>query len=378
MGLFGQKDAYLGIDIGANGIKLVELRKTKGRPQLWTYGMLHEKLDIHIKQRPQGQGTEGVENLSKPLASSDVEKPMQILTLDDPRIETYANFLKDLIKTAKVTTKRVTASLPVSYIFHAVVTLPPVPEKEIMYHIEAKVKKLISRPLEEVELISQKLPLSKEEEKKYLKYLVTAAPRDLVTFYTAIFQKAGLQVEELETEAFALERSLVGKDKSVSMVVDIGSERTNFFIIDQGIPVTQRSIQVAGDSITAAVSKSLGVEEEIAKQIKHDIKYMQNIKMDMSAFSSVFEPIVKEIQYSLDLYLHQTGNEQKRPDKIVLSGGGAVFPFVAEYIRKSTNIRVFVGDPWARVVYQQGLKPVLDEVGPSLAVSIGLAMRNIV
>ena len=35
-------------------------------------------------------------------------------------------------------------------------------------------------------------------------------------------------------------------------------------------------------------------------------------------------------------------------------------------------MKVFVGDPWARVVYQQGLKGILNDLGPRMGVSIGL------
>jgi hypothetical protein len=42
------------------------------------------------------------------------------------------------------------------------------------------------------------------------------------------------------------------------------------------------------------------------------------------------------------------------------------------------QIKTFIGDPWARTVYPLDLKPVLQELGPRFAVSIGLAMREIV
>ena len=50
MSLFSKSEAYLGIDIGAHGIKLVELHKFKGRPQLWTYGIAEQELDIHLPE----------------------------------------------------------------------------------------------------------------------------------------------------------------------------------------------------------------------------------------------------------------------------------------------------------------------------------------
>jgi Tfp pilus assembly PilM family ATPase len=50
MSVFQKTEGYLGVDLGAGGIKMVELHKTKGRPQLWTYGIAHQALDIHLQQ----------------------------------------------------------------------------------------------------------------------------------------------------------------------------------------------------------------------------------------------------------------------------------------------------------------------------------------
>ncbi|RKX90927.1 MAG: pilus assembly protein PilM, partial [Spirochaetes bacterium] len=47
------------------------------------------------------------------------------------------------------------------------------------------------------------------------------------------------------------------------------------------------------------------------------------------------------------------------------------------YLGEALNMRVYLGDPWARVIYPEDLKPVLDEIGPRFAVAIGLAMRDI-
>ncbi|KKQ55012.1 MAG: hypothetical protein US74_C0045G0015, partial [Parcubacteria group bacterium GW2011_GWA2_38_13] len=41
------------------------------------------------------------------------------------------------------------------------------------------------------------------------------------------------------------------------------------------------------------------------------------------------------------------------------------------------NMRVYLGDPWARVIYPEELKPALAEVGPRFSVAIGLAMKEI-
>jgi type IV pilus assembly protein PilM len=198
-----------------------------------------------------------------------------------------------------------------------------------------------------------------------------------VAFYTAIFQKAGLFLRELETEAFALERSLVGLDKNTAMVVDIGAERTNFFIIDQGLPLTHRTITVGGNSLDHILQKSLGIDLKLIQQVKRDFARNPH-SMPVSIFTPILDPILKEIEYSFDLFLHETGNEGKHPEKIILTGGSAVLPFIVEEIKKKFSMKVFLGDPWARVIYQDGLKSILDDIGPRMSVAIGLALRNIV
>jgi len=162
------------------------------------------------------------------------------------------------------------------------------------------------------------------------------------------------------------------------MVVDVGAERTNFFIIDQGLPMTHRSVQIGGDTINNILSGRLGVGGDIVEQVKTDTSRLDWTKINTSLFDSVTGPVVKEIEYSFDLFLSQLGNQNKRPEKIVLTGGSSFFPLLKQQIEKHFEMKVFVGDPWARVVYQQDLKVLLDSIGPRMAVSIGLALRNII
>ncbi len=379
MSLFKKNEAYLGVDIGAHGIKLVELHKTKGRPQLWTYGIVDQELDIHLPETGMKSPEEILAEEASVFLNSENGKEKkntkELPDLDDPRIDKYAKLLKELVKRSKVTTNMATASLPVSYIFHAILNLPKVEDKEIDAIVKAEVKKMSPRPVEEMQIVHQKIP-NEDEKAKTISILVTAAPKVLVQFYTLIFQKAGIQLQELETEAFALERSLVGRDKATSIVVDIGAERTNFFIIDKGLPITHRSVSEGGNTIDRTLAKALGVEREMASQIKKDLTRMQ--KVPDHVFMPLVDIITKEIAYSLDLFSSQTGNEGKKPEKIILTGGASVLPFFKEEIEKKFSMKVFVGDPWARTVYQDGLRQILDGLGPRMAVSIGLAMRNIV
>jgi hypothetical protein len=46
-------------------------------------------------------------------------------------------------------------------------------------------------------------------------------------------------------------------------------------------------------------------------------------------------------------------------------------------LAQELNIRTYIGDPWARVIYPQELRPLLDTIGPRFSLAIGLAMRDI-
>ncbi|MFB6181435.1 MAG: pilus assembly protein PilM [Candidatus Magasanikbacteria bacterium] len=377
MSLFGSEEqTYVGVDIGSGGIKVVELKEEKERPQLWTYGMVENPIDIHLDTADSTPEEHTKESGDIVLPEDQDNNTPEEMQLDEEKVNKCAGTLEKLIKQSKVKGDEVTASLPVSFVFHTIVTVPEMEEDDLSEVIKAEVDKLINRPVDEMQIVHREIPNS--EDSDYQRFLVTAAPKKLVKFYSAIFQKAGLQLQELETEAFSLQRSLVGDDPSTVLVVDIGTERSNFFIMDQGLPMTHRSIEVGGETIDTILSDITDLKQQDITQVKKDVSRLQEQDIDPSPFEQLTDPLIKEIEYGFDLYAHQSGNENKRPEKIILTGGSSFFPPIAKALRDYFDMKVFIGDPWAHVVYQQGLKQILDEIGPRMSVSIGLALRNLV
>jgi Tfp pilus assembly PilM family ATPase len=169
--------------------------------------------------------------------------------------------------------------------------------------------------------------------------LVNAVPLELVSFYTKVFKKAGLKIDSLEPESAALSRSLVGKDSALTMVIDMGAERTNFFIIDETKTITHQSIEVGGDKINRFLQTMLGIKEDLVDQVKQDLfrKLLTSTedslltkKSFLDTFNAVIDPIIKEVAYGFEVYLRQGSTEQKQPEKIILTGGAAFFPFLAQ------------------------------------------------
>lgn len=354
MPFFKQKTKnFLGIDIGLSGIKLVELANDGGHARLVTYAYV------------------------------DIGAPNFDVLFND-RVEELAKTIKDMVAKARCTTKNTIAAVPVSSVFSSIISVPASNDKELGAAIQWEAKKLIPVPLEEIQLDHKLIEgeAKDEKNKKVNRVLLTGAPKSLVNRYIDLLnRRCGLNLLSLETEAFAQIRSLVGRDRSNIMVIDIGFQRTNISVIEAGIPFLNRSIAVGGDAITQTISQMIGISYQQAETMKRDIRSMETFAPsgDLTPIlTTLLKPIINEIRYSFSLYQGQgTPGEQKKIDKIILTGGSALLPRLPEFITQLMNVNAYLGDPWARVVYPLDLRPILDEIGSRFAVSIGCAMRDI-
>jgi len=351
MALFGQsKPSYLGVDFGGGGVKLVELLNEKGRARLMTYAF--------------------------------VDRPVEEMTrnyVDDAA--GTAELLKKMLKKAKVTSRKAVSALPIASVFSSIISVQKTAKKEELEQaVMWQAKKLIPLPLEEMTVDWKPITIGAQQpDDKYVQILLTGAAKSLIAKYRAIFESAGLELTSLETEALAMIRSLIGRDRSPTLVLDIGTLRTNIMIVENGVPFVSRSVALGGLTVTKEMSTAMGMPSEEAESMKIDAAAMASMYNAgfPKLFEKVFAPILTELNYSTNLFLSQKANENKRLDKIILTGGGALLPQLAEYLSKAMSLRVYIGDPWARVVYPEALRPVLNQIGSRFGVSVGLAMRDI-
>ncbi len=358
MGLFGTKPkSYLGIDIGTAGIKLVEIGREQNRSRLLTYA--------YTERGPEELGTSYVE-----------------------QTDYTAELLKKMVKRAKARSVEVISGLPGSSVFSSVITVPAVGNKEMPSVIETQASKLIPMPITEVILdwkplvsTEPKEAKPKEGEKsktKTTQIILTAAAKSMVKKYVDIFKKSGLKLASLETEAFALVRSLVGKDKSIVAILDVGAVRTNVIIVENGIPVLSRSIALGGVNFTKNIAAMLQMDLRSAEQFKRDAKSISSLFTEgqiPKTLEQIFVPIGNELRYSFNLYAGQN-ESPKKVEKLILTGGSAILPQLTTYLTNLLGINTYVGDPFARVLAHEELRPVLNEIASRFAVSVGLAMRE--
>lgn len=342
MSILNSSASYMGIDIGSTSIKIAELGRSGRQIKLLNYGFSEI-------------------NTVKPV---DWQKQTDLA----------ANIINKIIKDSDIRSQNAVSALPTFAVFSSVLNLSNVQKKDIDSAVHWEAKKVIPLPLEEM-ILDWKIV--NEKDSKNIRVLLTGAPKALVKKYVEIFKKAQINLLSLETETFSLVRSLIGVDKSTVMVVEIGASTTDVTIVDNSIPILNRSIDIGGVRISNEIGKNLTVDLPQAEQFKYDLGIHALKSKDNNApkiITDIISPIVDEIKYALNLFHNKSGKEA---EKIILSGGSALLPNINHYLGKILDKKVIIGDPWARVSYPEELRPLLNEIGPRMAVAIGLAMREL-
>ncbi|OGF21292.1 hypothetical protein A2316_02085 [Candidatus Falkowbacteria bacterium RIFOXYB2_FULL_38_15] len=339
--------SYLGVDLGTTSVKLVELKEEEKHAKLVTYGY------------------------SEQTEKTSSEK--SLLETPDKAID----LLKKICVKAKTTTRQAVAGLPAASVFSSIITVPGT-GKDVAQAVHLEAKKILPLPVEETILDWRVLGDEADKTKKSSQILLTAAPKELVKKYLDIFKGAGLNLISLETETFALVRSLVGIDKSAIVIINMGAMSTAISIIENGVPFLSRSLNIGGLTITNELSASLGMDFSEAEQLKYDVGMSTESGGNMSKIvEKAFAMLLNEIKYCVNVYQTQGNGGVKRVEKIILTGGGSTMPNFVDYLGQALNMRAHIGNPWARVIYPESLKPILDQIGPRFAVAIGLATREI-
>ncbi len=416
MGLFSSVTSYLGVDIGTSSIKLVELENFKNQARLKTYGYADVKTNV-LSTNIEKNNEQIAKYINFIIDKANIQSKQIIAAL--PTFSVF-NFIinlppmpkKDLDAAIKWEAKKF-IPVPIDEMIldwkilnKKKVKVPKTKGAEVQNIIDEKEDKkeetksdnpadknkdLIqelesnqastSAKLEDkqsqtsgVKNPAQLLGQNKDDGKNY-RILLTAAPKNLVARYIDIFKRAKLNLLSLETEAFALARALMGNDTSTVMIVDIGATTADICVIEDSVPILNRGIDTGGDFITKTIMNSMNVNKDRAEQFKRDFGLSSISNKNVpDVIQRSLNSIINEIKYVFELYRRQ-GNAQI--DKIIITGGSAFLPSLTSYLSELLSLPVVIGDPWDRVIYPLDLKPVLQEIGPRMAVSIGLASRDI-
>ncbi len=376
MFLFKKKsNNYLGIDISASAVKIVELEKDDNRHNLKNYAIF---------------------SLEKYLKDKGKEIDPEAFKMSN---EEVADIVKRTIKEAKIKSKDVYLSVPVYSSFYTLIDFPNMSEKEIAAAIPFEARKYVPVPISEVVLdwsivsppsiqnpniqnsgqINSKTVQQKNQanQQKSQQVLLIAVPKKIINDYSQIIKLAGLNLKGIEGETFSLARALIGNDKSVIILIDNGARSINISIIDDGYIRVTHNLEMGGRKISKAIAQQMNFSFEKAEQVKRGLSNGQSANQLNSQLKGVIQSslgvIVIEIKKIIDSYQNKYN---RRIEKCILVGSGARLVGFTDHLVEKLSLDTAMGNPFARMAYPQILKPILKDLGFSLAVAVGLAMRE--
>ena len=349
----------LGIDIGTSSIKIIEISQAGGKRKLENFGDL--------------------------LISTLEEKSFRTFKKNSLFLSSIgvAQAIQEILQEAEIKTNLVNFSIPDFSTFFTSFELPPMPKEEISRAVSYAARQHIPLPLTEVTLdwqIIEGEPLKKTK----TRVLLVSVANQIISQYQKISEKVNLKLSHMEAEAFALNRALIkeeDKDKAV-VLVDIGAMSTTINVIDRNILKSSYSVDIAGNEFTSAIAKSLNIDYNEAEKIKKKYGFMSEIRQGKEFTKEIAEEINKALAPLFDLILveikkiSQNIGQIEEIDKYILAGGSALLPGLRDYYFQQLGKKTIVANPFSDISYPPVLDKTIQEIGPSFATAVGLALRG--
>lgn len=337
--------AMVGLDIGSRTIKIVEVEKEGASYSLTASGIVG-------------------------YSGTSVDK-----MVDEKEMSSLGQIIKKLHSEAGVSSKDVVISLPEPQVFTRTIKFPLLTDSEIASAVKWEAEQYIPIPISEA--IIQHTILSRNENASPPEVLVllVAAPRVVVEKYTKVVQLAGLNTIAVETELVALTRALAPLDKTV-LLVDLGATSTNIAVAKNSLLSFSRSIPIAGEAFTRAVSQGLGVTSQQAEEYKktYGLEAAQLEGKVKGVLDPVLRMVVDEIKKAVSYYLSEEKGDT--PSALIVTGGTSGMPEIISMLTKLVGMEVLVGNPFGNIKVDPETAQKLAPYAPLYSVAVGLALRE--
>ncbi len=237
--------AFVGLDIGTQNIKVIEVRGSGKSLQVTALAM---------GDTPPGSIQQGMITDSKALGAA-IKQLCQ----------------KNGIKSGKV----IAAASGSAGVVVRVIEVPRMTPTELAETMKWEVERHIPFPVNDVEMAYQAIdsPAAADPNAQNMEVLLAVAQRDLVASQLSTLETSGLRAVAIDVEPLAIGRSLLNlsrdglANKNV-VIVNIGAANTDVAVFKSGILRFPRTIPIAGDNFTRAIADALGLSMEQAEEEK--------------------------------------------------------------------------------------------------------------
>ena len=134
---------------------------------------------------------------------------------------------------------------------------------------------------------------------------------------------------------------------------------------------------MGGAQLTKNLGQKMQIDFEKAEEIKKSELTSANSQgkefTARETVQSFLEAVVSETKRIVN---HYQLKYNRRIEKCILAGSGLAAAGLIDEFTNKLGLEVSLGNPFARIIYSPVLEPAVKELGPPLAVAVGLAMRE--
>jgi general secretion pathway protein L len=292
--------------------------------------------------------------------------------------EVVSQVLSDLQAKHNLSFARLSIPEENGYIFN--LEVPPVDNNKLREAISLRLDEKMPLPAESAIF---DFDITKRKDNGSCFVTVSALPQEIVGEYMQICREANLKPLSFEIEAQTIARAVVPKNfKKAVMIIDIGKSRTGISIANAGTVEYTSTIQIGGDELTAAVAEATDRSVPEAEQYKQEKGFIKNHanRQEFRALSRGAEDFVDEAVRRFRYWYSnptETVRENRDIAQVLLCGGNASVPGLADHISAELDVPVKVADVWQRAFNINQYIPEIDfRHSLTYTSAIGLALSD--
>jgi type IV pilus assembly protein PilM len=340
----------LGLDISSGSVKLVELSAVGKNFRLERYA---------IEPLPKGVMLDGsIDNMD--IAAEVMSRAVKKLGAKNRNVAMA-------MPSAQVITKRIFLPADLS-------------EEEYETLVESEASQYIPFALDEVTLDFQVLGPTQDAPGD-VEVMIAASRWDKVEDRVALAESAGLKALVMDVDSYAA-RLVIERlaqqmpDQALDKVIavfNIGANTTNLSVFLNGQNVYVRDQPFGGAQLTQDIARTYDMTFEEADARKRSGDLPENYRSDL--LQPFIDTAIADFVRALQFFF--TSTPYSRADMILLAGGSAVLPGLAEAVANATQVAAVVMNPFKGMDFGSAIRErQLQMDAPGLLISTGLAMRR--
>ena len=278
--------------------------------------------------------------------------------------------------------KYVVSSLPDENTFLKTIKLPHAGFQELESTIVVEAERNI--PLDVDSLYLDYYIFEENSKERTIRVLLAATQNTIVDSFIDSVVDAGLFPVVVEPEVSAIGRSVLNstdKDKDI-LVIEIGANRTRLIAFINATVRVTGSVDFSANGINRLIPHALKIDLQPPQNLKWDKNLLSNPKYKSlkNILSVSFKSFSQAVGQNIESW--NSGKDDGAitffPQKIILSGGGALIPGFLESLNKNLKLPVEKANPLKNLFTKKEQKdlPIDTKTALLFSTALGLAHRG--